>query len=62
MKFPLSNYFGPLPDQVMEHQAQSITREVLKVLRAGGDNLTILAAVRRALIDESKPKEPPQSP
>jgi plasmid stability protein len=50
-KYPLSYYRERLHDKRMEHEAREIAQAVLDVLREGGDNLNILAAIRRALIE-----------
>ena len=47
-----SNYHWPLPEQDLEQEAQRIAEAVLRVLRVHGDNLAVLAAIRRALVEK----------
>lgn len=56
MRYALSNYQWRLPDDDMEREAQRLTREVLDTLSKGGDNLAILASVRRALLEKPESK------
>ena len=50
--YVLSNYHWPLPEKNLEQEAQRIAEAVLKVLRDNGDNLAVLAAIRRALVEK----------
>ena len=50
--YVLSNYHWPLPEKDLEQEAQRIAEAVLKVLRDNGDNLAVLAAIRRALVEK----------
>ena len=45
-------YHWPLPEKDLEQEAQRIAEAVLKVLRDNGDNLAVLAAIRRALVEK----------
>ena len=50
--YVLSNYDWPLPEPDLEQDAQRIAEAVLRVLRDNGDNLAVLAAIRRALVEK----------
>lgn len=50
-EFPLSNYHWPLHDKALEEQAKKIAKAVIKAMREQQDNLGILAAIRRALVE-----------
>jgi hypothetical protein len=60
----MMTYHWPLPEPDLEQEAQRIAEAVLKVLRIHGDNLAVLAAIRRALVEnpaECACEPPPRS-